>query len=94
MHLTIQFGQQLYLRFLDNHELKHQFINTYCDRINTTYSTDHTSFLIDSLKAVVAPYVVNHIFRYGSNPAIVLHLTHWQLITRQFKGCDFASYRP
>ena len=80
---------------LDNEEFKHQFINTYCDRINTTYSTDHTSFLIDSLKTVVAPYVANHIFRYGSNPDDSYTpntLTAYNAAVQRMY--NFASYRP
>ena len=85
----------IFTAFLDNEEFKHQFINTYCDRINTTYSTDHTSFLIDSLKTVVAPYVANHIFRYGSNPDDSYTpntLTAYNAAVQRMY--NFASYRP
>ena len=58
----------IFTSFLDNPGFRNQFINTYCDRINTTYSSEHTTYLIDSLKSVVAPYVSNHIFRYGPSP--------------------------
>ena len=82
-------------RLLDNQEFKHQFINTYCDRINTTYSTDHTSYLIDSLKAVVAPYVVDHINRYGPSPYDSYTpntlAAYNAAVQRMY---DFASYRP
>ena len=58
----------IFTSFLDNPGFRNQFINTYCDRINTTYSSEHTTYLIDSLKSVVAPYVSDHIFRYGPSP--------------------------
>ena len=85
----------IFTAFLDNQEFKHQFINTYCDRINTTYSTDHTSYLIDSLKAVVAPYVADHINRYGPS----LYDSYTPNTLAAYNGAvqrmyDFASYRP
>jgi hypothetical protein len=58
----------IFTSFLDNSGFRTQFINTYCDRINSTYSSENTTYLIDSLKAVVAPYVSNHISRYGPSP--------------------------
>ena len=58
----------IFTAFLDNSEFKTQFINTYLDRINTTYSTGNTTYLIDSLRMVIDPYISDHIERYGPNP--------------------------
>ena len=51
--------------FLDNMDFRNKFINTYCDRLNTTYSTENTLYYMDSLRTIIEPYISDHINRYG-----------------------------
>lgn len=85
----------IFTSFLDNPGFRNQFINTYCDRINTTYSSEHTTYLIDSLKSVVAPYVSDHIFRYGPSPYDSYTpnslVEYNSAVQRMY---DFSLYRP
>ena len=85
----------IFTSFLDNLGFRNQFINTYCDRINTTYDTENTTYLIDSLKSVVAPYVSDHISRYGPSP----YDSYTPNTLEEYNSAiqrmyDFAAYRP
>ena len=85
----------IFTSFLDNPGFREQFINTYCDRINTTYSTENTTYLMDSLKTIIEPYVLDHINRYGPN----IYDTYTPNNISQYNSAiqlmtNFASYRP
>ena len=85
----------VFTSFLDNPGFREKFINTYCDRINTTYSTEHTLYLIDSLKTIIEPYVLDHINRYGPS----IYDTYTPNNISQYNSAiqlmtNFANYRP
>jgi len=91
-----QFWSKDILRsFLDNNDFKNQFINTYCDRLNTTYKTENTVALADSISSIIDPYVGSHIARWsifpsdGHTPDNIMQYDNYlnQLYS-------FANYRP
>ena len=47
----------VFTTFLENMDFRNKFINTYCDRLNTTYSTENTLYFMDSLRTIIEPYI-------------------------------------
>ena len=81
--------------FLDNMDFRNKFINTYCDRLNTTYSTENTLYFMDSLRTIIEPYISDHISRYG--PDIYDSYTpntFGQYNSAYQRMQNFANYRP
>ena len=85
----------IFTSFLDNPSFRNKFINTYCDRINTTYSTENSTHMIDSLRLVIDSYIESHINRYGPSPYDSYTpntLTDYNSAVQLMY--DFAEYRP
>ena len=85
----------IFTSFLDNMDFRTQFINTYCDRINTTFSTENTINLMDSLHSIIDPYILDHINRYGPD----IYDSYTPNTLEQYNSAyqlmqNFASYRP
>ena len=81
--------------FLDNMDFRNKFINTYCDRLNTTYSIENTLYFMDSLRTIIEPYISDHISRYG--PDIYDSYTpdtFGQYNSAYQRMQNFANYRP
>ena len=90
-----EWSTSIFTSFLDNPSFRNKFINTYCDRINTTYSTENSTHMIDSLKLVIDPYIEGHINRYGPSPYDSYTpntLTDYNSAVQLMY--DFAEYRP
>jgi len=86
---------EVFTSFLSNQSFRTKFINTYCDRINTTYSTENTLYVMDSLKTIIEPYISDHINRYG--PSIYDSYTPNNM--NEYNSAiqlmeNFAQYRP
>ena len=86
---------EIFTAFLANQHFRTRFINTYCDRLNTTYSTENTLYVMDSLKAIIDPYIFDHINRYG--PSIYdsytpNNITEYNAAIQLME--NFANYRP
>jgi hypothetical protein len=75
-------------KLLYNKDYKHYFINRFADLLNTTFSTAHTTQLIDSIQELLQPGMQEHINRWRS-PAS-MHIW-WQNIEVMR---DFAQQRP
>ena len=91
-----QFWSKDILRsFLDNNNFKNKFINTYCDRLNTTYKTENTVALADSISAIIEPYVSSHIARWSIFPSdghTPDNMNQYNNYLNQLYS--FANYRP
>ena len=85
----------VFTTLLDNMNFRNKFINTYCDRLNTTYSTENTLYFMDSLRSIIDPYIPDHISRYG--PDIYDGFTPNTIgeYNSAYQGMEnFANYRP
>ena len=85
----------VFTTLLDNMNFRNKFINTYCDRLNTTYSTENTLYFMDSLRSIIDPYIPDHISRYG--PDIYDGFTPNTMgeYNSAYQGMEnFANYRP
>ena len=52
---------------LKNESYKVYFINSYRDLMNTSFEKNRVVSVLDSLQAVIAPYIVEHIDRWGNS---------------------------
>ena len=57
----------LLFELLKNQEFKTEFINTYRDLMNTAFEESRVISVLDSLTNVIAPYVTEHIDRWGNS---------------------------
>ncbi|MDQ2077993.1 CotH kinase family protein [Marinimicrobium sp. ABcell2] len=73
---------------LENANFRNDFINRFADLLNTNFSSQYVTGVIDSMKATLEPEIPNHIDRW-SHPS---NLDNWhyqvQIMT------DFANARP
>jgi hypothetical protein len=74
-------------KLLANDMFKTQFINRYCDLLNTTFSSEHVMSTIDSLSGNIAPEMAEHINRWRRPTS----LSEWQENIQGLR--DFASQR-
>lgn len=71
-----------------NQKFKYQFINRYCDLLNTTFSSEYVNFVIDSISSVLQPEMQEHINRWRRPTS----LTEWRSNVDVMR--NFASERP
>jgi hypothetical protein len=57
-------------RLLTNQSFKNQFINRYCDLLNTTFSSEHVISVIDSISGLLEPEMQEHINRWRRPPSM------------------------
>ena len=57
-------------RLLTNQSFKYQFINRYCDLLNTTFSSEHVLATIDSISGLLEPEMQEHINRWRRPPTM------------------------
>ncbi len=57
----------LLFELLKNQDFKAEFINTYRDLMNTAFAKPRVLAVLDSVKNVIAPYVKEHIDRWGNS---------------------------
>jgi len=57
-------------RLLTNQSFKYQFINRYCDLLNTTFSSEHVLATIDSISGLLEPEMQEHINRCRRPPTM------------------------
>ena len=79
---------------LENETFKNAFYNRFADMLNTTFQPDRMTALLDSLKAIYAPEITEHINRRGNAGN-----WPWPLNYEQWKGKvnvirNFAEQRP
>ena len=85
----------VFTTFLENMDFRNKFINTYCDRLNTTYSTENTLYFMDSLRNIIEPYISDHINRYGPDIYDLFTPNTMGEYNSVYQGMEnFASYRP
>ena len=81
--------------FLENMDFRSKFINTYCDRLNTTYSAENTLYFMDSLRSIIEPYISDHINRYGPDIYDSYTPNTFGQYNAAYQGMqNFANYRP
>lgn len=51
-------------KLLNNQKFRHQFINRYCDLLNTTFSSSHVVSVIDSIAGILEPEMAEHVNRW------------------------------
>ncbi len=56
----------IFRRLLENESFRSEFINTFCDHLNTTFQSGRAVALLDSLSNAIAPEMPNHIARWNS----------------------------
>ncbi len=74
-------------KLLANGNFKMQFINRYCDLLNTTFSSEHVINTIDSLSGRIAPEMAEHINRWRRPTSI----SEWNENVQMLR--DFANQR-
>ena len=85
----------VFTTFLENMDFRNKFINTYCDRLNTTYSTENTLYFMDSLRTIIEPYISDHINRYGPDIYDLFTPNTIGEYNSVYQGMEnFANYRP
>ncbi len=85
----------VFTTFLENMDFRNKFINTYCDRLNTTYSTENTLYFMDSLRTIIEPYISDHINRYGPDIYDLFTPNTMGEYNSVYQGMEnFANYRP
>jgi hypothetical protein len=75
-------------KMLENSEFRIQFINRYCDLLNTTFSTTHVVSTIDSISGLLAPEMAEHINRWRRPTSV----SEWNNNVQKLK--NFAIERP
>jgi hypothetical protein len=58
------YSNLLFRSLLNNQGFKNQFINTFCDHLNTTFQADRVNGLISSMKSVLEPEIARHHRKY------------------------------
>ena len=85
----------VFTTFLENMDFRNKFINTYCGRLNTTYSTENTLYFMDSLRTIIEPYISDHINRYGPDVYDLFTPNSMGEYNSVYQGMEnFANYRP
>ncbi len=85
----------VFTTLLENMNFRNKFINTYCDRLNTTYSTENTLYFMDSLRTIIDPYIPSHISRYGPDIYDAFTPNTMGEYNSAYQGMEnFANYRP
>jgi len=74
-------------KLFTNSEFRVQFVNRYCDLLNTTYSPEHVISSIDSLSGRIAPEMAEHISRWRRPTSV----NEWEENVQGLR--DFASQR-
>jgi uncharacterized repeat protein (TIGR02543 family) len=75
-------------KLLANQQFKYQFINRYCDLLNTTFSSLHTVAVIDSISQLLEPEMQEHINRWRRPTSS----TEWKTNVDVMR--TFAKQRP
>jgi hypothetical protein len=73
---------------LENQKFRIYFINRFADLLNTTFKPDRVNAVIDSIQALLAPEMDEHIHRWGRPTDI----NEWIQIVNDMKS--FADQRP
>jgi hypothetical protein len=73
-------------RLLENQEFRYLFINSFADRINSTFSADSVKDLIQTLKDGIDEEMFLHVQRWGGS------YQNW--INRTYDPVSFANLRP
>lgn len=77
----------LFRTLVQNTEFRHAFINRMADFLNTRFAPAAVHARLDSLRALIAPEMPDHIQRWGG-----LSMTVWEANLRRMR--TFASLRP
>ncbi len=80
------FSNVIIIRLLENDEFKELFINRFIELLNTTFSSEHVSELINYMAMTIEPEMDNQINRWGGSMA------EWQSNIQKLK--EFAINRP
>lgn len=75
-------------KLLDNSAFRLQFINRYCDLLNTAFSSGHVNSAIDSVSQVLSPEMAEHIARWRRPTT----LAEWNGNVQVLR--NFAAQRP
>lgn len=79
----------LFRKLLENESFKAQFINRFCDVMNTSYETETVVAAIDAMQAAIAPAIGEQANRY---PSSVASAEAWEANVAQL--AEFARQRP
>ncbi|MFN3556000.1 MAG: CotH kinase family protein [Bacteroidales bacterium] len=75
-------------RLSTNENFRNDFINRFADLLNTSFSANRITHVIDSLEAVLLPEMTEHIDRWRRPTSI----THWQQQVQRMR--TFGQQRP
>jgi uncharacterized repeat protein (TIGR02543 family) len=73
-------------QMLNNQEFREQFINSFADRINTSFSSDSVTALVNDLRNNIFEEMHNHAARWGGSRA------HWYARVNEI--IEFGARRP
>ncbi len=73
---------ELFKALLENEEFRNRFVRRYIDLLNDDFRPEHTTPLLDSLQAAIAPEMPNHIARWkdhcGNGVCGIASMNDWQ----------------
>ncbi len=84
----------LFNGLLDNRNFRDTFFNRFADMLNTTFLPDRMTTLLDSLKAIYAPEIVEHINRRGNAGNWPYPLNYDEWVDKVDVMRQFAERRP